>query len=208
MTEPVTPPTLTPPTPADPWALLGLPRSAVVQEDAIRTSFQTAAAAAHPDKACGAADREARTVLFARLNEARATLLSVPARLRALRALEFPGSSETSGVMSGELMDLFARVGAALQAAQQFARKKAQSTSALARALLAPEEMTVQENLQSAAAALDAQTTALRSALPTLDSLRATDLPAAGELLATLLRQASFLEKWQSQVRGAFQSML
>ena len=204
----MTPPTLTPPAPVDPWALLGLPRSAVVEEDAIRASFQTAAAAAHPDKASDPADREARTVLFARLNEARATLLSVPARLRALRALEFPGSSETSGVMSGELMDLFARVGTALQAAQQFSRKKAQSTSALARALLAPEEMTVQENLQSAAAALDAQTTALRSALPTLDSLRATDLPAAGELLATLLRQASFLEKWQSQVRGAFQSML
>lgn len=179
-----------------------------MEEDAIRASFQAAAAAAHPDKATGPEDREARTMLFARLNEARATLLSVPARLRALRALEFPGSGETSGTMSGELMDLFARVGAALQAAQQFSRKKGQATSALARALLANEEMQVQETLQSAASALEEQTTALRASLPELDTLRANDPPAAGEQLSALLRQAAFLEKWQTQVRGAFQGML
>lgn len=182
---------------ADAFQILGLPRTAALSEDDVRAAFQNAAAAVHPDAAADEAERAARTVQFTALNEAFATLTSLPRRLRHLLALQAPSlAAQKSGApMDAAMMDLFSLTAAAVQRAAAVQSRKQQAATALTKALLAGETMQAREQLEAAAHLVDASRTALEASLPHLES------PAA---LAAAAARAGFLEKWQAQLRAAF----
>jgi hypothetical protein len=171
--------------PLDAFAELGLPRSTVVDEQEMARRFDELSRARHPDAGGDPSS-------FARLAEARRLLSSTALRWRHLLELEHPGT-RLDGALPPALMDVFASLGPALQAAQDLERRKAAASSALARALLAPEEMRQRESLESTAATLAAQLDAV------IESARSWDGTAVP--LAAWAREAAFLEKWQSQVR-------
>ncbi len=181
----------------DAFALLGLPRQAVLTEDEVRAAFQKAAAAVHPDSAADDSERSARTAEFTALNEAAAVLSSLPRRLRHLLELEFPDTAarKSGAPMDGAMMELFSVTAAAVQRAATVQSQKREAGTALARALLAKSEMQAQEELEAASLKVEAALAALESELPSL-----TD--EAG--LASAAARAGFLEKWQAQLRTAF----
>jgi len=185
----------------DAFALLGLPRQSVLTEDEVRAAFQKAAAAAHPDSAADEAERAARTAQFTALNEAAATLASLPRRLRHLLELESPDTAaqKTGAPMDSAMMELFSTTAAAVQRAAAVQSQKRQAATALARALLAGQEMQAQEALEAAMQKVASARAALEAELPGL---------SGGAALASAAARAGFLEKWQGQLRAAFAGFL
>ena len=181
----------------DAFALLGLQRRAMVSADEVRAAFQKAAAAVHPDGA-GEEERERRTVDFAALNEAQATLTSLPQRLRHLLTLEFPDTAvaRTGAVMDNATMELFSIVAHAVQRAAAVQAKNQKAATALAKAMLSGEEMEARESLESATQQVEAARTALESKLE--------ECEGDAEKLRSCAARAGFLEKWQAQLRAAF----
>ena len=98
-----------------------------------------------------------------------------------------PGEKHDAG-LDQALMDLFSKVGAAVQTTRHLLAKKSAASSALAKALLAEEEFRAQESLQAVLAELNRAETSL-----TLD----TSDPAELRRLYTTL---SFLDKWRRQI--------
>lgn len=169
----------------DAFAELGLPRSPVINEDAVARQFDALSRERHPDAGGEAA-------AFARLGEARAILLSPAKRLRHLLTLLFP-TEKLDGPLPPPLLDLFAALGPDLAAAKDVLARKASAASALSRALLAPQEMALREKLEARAESLAARQAALLD-----EASRWEGQPAS---LAALAREAAFLEKWQAQLR-------
>lgn len=132
----------------DPFALLGLDRRPAVEPDQVDAAFARLAAECHPDGPHPDHER------FAALNAAAATLRDVPARLRAL--IPEGSFAEHAGTrqLSIDLTNVFVSCGEAASAAGSFLKKRAASQSAIARALLAGEEIAVLDALQSALAQL------------------------------------------------------
>ena len=182
----------------DAFALLGLPRRALLSADEVRAAFQKAAAAVHPDGAGDDSERAARTAQFAGMNEAQATLTSLPQRLRHLLSLEFPEASAVSAgvVMDGAMMELFSTVAAAVQRAAAAQSRKQKAATALAKAMLAGEEMEARESLEAATREVEAERSALEGELAGCE--------ADAEQLRSCAARAGFLEKWQAQLRAAF----
>jgi hypothetical protein len=187
----------------DAFALLELPRRASLSSGEVRGAFQRKGAALHPDGA-GEERRAQRTDDFSTLNEAQAILTSLPRRLRHLLELEYPGtaSAKTGAAMDDEMMDLFSVTGSAVQTASAVQSKKQKASTALARAMLAGEEMQAQEILETATQKVEAARQKLETELTELDALRETGGDAAAKLQSCAAR-AGFLEKWQAQLRGA-----
>ena len=96
--------------------------------------------------------------------------------------------------MSDELMDLFAGVGGALQAADGLITKRQATTTAVARALLAKEEVAVQRALMGAGGQLMARRQQVEGGLAEIGLEERAQLVEAWHEL-------SFLEKWQRQVQ-------
>jgi curved DNA-binding protein CbpA len=187
----------------DAFALLDLPRRASLSGEEVRAAFQRKGAALHPDGA-GEEERARRTAEFAALNEAHAILSSQPRRLRHLLELGYPGAAaaKTGAVMDGEMMTLFSSVGGAVQEAAAVQSRKQKASSALARAMLAGEEMKAQEALETATQGVEAAREKLDAELAEWDTGDAGDGGAAK--LQSCAARAGFLEKWQAQLRGAF----
>jgi curved DNA-binding protein CbpA len=186
----------------DAFALLGLPRRAVLNPDEVRAAFQKVAAAVHPDAAVDDEDRARRTAEFSALKEAQAILTSLPQRLRHLLALEYPDTSSARAgiVLDGAMMDLFSSVATAVQRAAAVQAKKQKAASALTKAMLAGEEMEARESLESAVQQVESARSALEAELPIAAA-------SAGALQSCAAR-AGFLEKWQAQLRVAFAGFL
>lgn len=189
----------------DAFALLGLPRRASMNADDVRAAFQRTGSQSHPDGAGDVAERTQRTADFAALNEAYAVLGSLPRRLRHLLELEYPdtAATKTGVVMDGAMMDLFSITGAAVQAATTVQAKRQKAATAIARAMLAADEMLAQEALESAARLVEAARAALETEIEELDRLREAGVNVAARLQSCAAR-AGFLEKWQAQLRAAF----
>jgi curved DNA-binding protein CbpA len=190
---------------ADAFALLGLPRRAMLSPEDVRAAFQRAGAENHPDNATTADDRTRRTAAFAALNDAHAVLSSLPRRLRHLLELEHPepAASPRGAVMEPGMMELFSAVGAAVHAANAVQRKGRNAGTALARALLAKEEMQAQETVEAATRHVEAARQALEAELRQIDAARDAG-QTDGSQLGSCAARAGFLEKWQAQLRAAF----
>ncbi len=171
--------------PLDAFAELGLPRTAALDADTLARAFDALSRERHPDAGGDA-------TAFARLTTARDTLATPSRRWRHLLELLAPGT-KLDGALSPALMDLFAQLGPALAAGKAALERKNAATSALARALVAGDELRAREALE----ALAARTDALRAGLDARAAAWQSDIQA----LAALAREAAFLEKWHAQAR-------
>lgn len=188
----------------DAFALLGLPRRAVLLADEVRAAFQQAAAACHPDAAADEVERAARTRRFQQLNEASRRLVPVASRLRHLLALENPELEVSRAALMDEpLVALFTAVGGAVGEAADWVQRRQAAHTFLARAGLAAREIQVQEKLEAAGAALREARAALEEALERADAARAGG-QTQWEVLGPLGQRAAFLEKWQAQLEAAW----
>jgi curved DNA-binding protein CbpA len=174
----------------DCFALLGLPRTAQLDESTLQAAWHERSRAAHPDQPGGSA------VLAAEINAAYETLLAPEKRLKHL--LDLHQVPWRAIPISAELMSLFSQLGPLLQKAAALAKKKQQASSALVKALLANEEMTLREALETLGVEIETRRETLIAGLP------ADDLEQIQVAQATL----SYLAKWQAQVREALLVMM
>lgn len=179
----------------DAFALLDLPRLAALDEDEIQQRHHARIADVHPDKATNDEDRDEFSKRSSELNQAAQTLKNPVTRLRHLLDLLAPGEKHDAG-LDPDLMELFAEVGAAVQNAQQLQKKKAEATSALAKALLADEEMQAQESLQSALGEVTQMEAGLDLEISAIDDLR------------RVYTKLSFLDKWRRQLNDGLLALI
>lgn len=182
------------------FALLGLPRVAALDADLLQKAWLEASRKAHPDQPDGDAAKAAE------INAAYETLQAPEKRLKHLLELyEVPWRAVP---IDEAMMTLFGRVGAALQKVSAFLKRREQATSALAKALLAPEEMKLREELEDAGTLLEEKKQQVLAPLPSLDArLAEGESSAAGELQVLQARLA-YLTKWQAQIREALLGMM
>ncbi len=178
------------------FALLGIPRHAAIDDEALKTRYHELAGEIHPDKASDPAQKEELVERSAQLNLAWKTLSNSASRIRHLLELIAPNSATGDAGLSEELMQLFASVGSTIQKADSFLSKRKGATSALAKALLAEEEVEVQTQLQSTLGAVT-------QAQEMMD-LGTGDV---GEL-RQIYTKLSFLEKWQQQLNERILALL
>ncbi|MFC4995178.1 J domain-containing protein [Rubritalea tangerina] len=170
-----------------PFATFSLPPSLLVDEDQLQNLYRDLAAQHHPDKG-------GERSTFDQINRAYQTLKSPSKRLQAYMEatnIEF----DSRGAVSNHLMDLFMQVGSLLQNTDAFIRKKSSANSALAKALLEPESMHLQDQLTLLIHSVE-------SSLNTLTETLSESPPP--ETLPQTFRDLSFLEKWHAQLQQRY----
>lgn len=172
----------------DPFERLGLEKRLAISEQELREAFRAAGKREHPDAGGSGED-------FSALQEAFSQLSSPSRRLRAW--LECRGmTGEERGSISPELLDLFAKVGVAIQKADVVTKRRENALSSLAKALLEPEVQAAREllelTLDEVAAALQAQ----EALFPAIES-------GNGDPWLTA-RDLAFLGKWQAELKSRF----
>ena len=115
----------------DAFSLFSLERRPLIDEAALKEKYLRLAAMRHPDLVDGDDEK------FHLLQDAYKTLREPAARLRHLAELEFPGGGSQSE--SAPHAELFMSAGSAVQAAKAIFLRSEDTTTALARALLAPD---------------------------------------------------------------------
>ena len=178
----------------DHFAALAQPRRPWLDPEALRESFQRAAARHHPD--AGGGDGH-----FAALNAAHNILREPASLLRHLIELEAPDLLTRAAPIPSDLADLFMQLAAARRLLESFQKKHAAAASPLARALLAAEKAALLRALETARACLTAAHAAALAELRALDAAWAARAAAEWEHLATLLARFAFLAKWSAQLR-------
>ena len=182
------------------FALLGLPRVAALDPEALQQAWLEASRSAHPDQPGG------DTVRAAEINAAYDTLQTPEKRLKHL--LDLHQVPWRTVPIDDVMMALFGQLGPALQSVTTFLKRRQSATSALAKALLAPEEMRLREELEALGLTLDSERNALLETLPAFDSrFNAGDTTALSDLQILQARLA-YLGKWQAQVREALLSLM
>ena len=178
----------------DCFELLGLPPRASLDEAELQTAYLAATKTAHPDQTTG----DAR--LSADLNAALETLKSPVTRLKHL--IDTRSSLGWRAIpLEAGLMSLFEKLGPLLQQSATFLSRKQAASSALAKALLASEEMILRESLESLNEAIEEEWQRLESALPSCDvRLAEGDATVWPELQAQQAKFA-YLTKWRAQIR-------
>ncbi|MFN0078112.1 MAG: J domain-containing protein [Prosthecobacter sp.] len=182
------------------FALLGLPRAAALDLEALQQAYRDASRSAHPDQPGGATARAAE------INAAYETLQTPEKRLKHL--LDLHQVPWRAVPIDDAMMALFSQLGPTLQNVAAFLKRRQAATSALAKALLAPEEMRLREQLEALGITLDAERSALLEDLPTFDSrLTSSDATALADL-QTLQARLAYHGKWQAQVREALLNLM
>ncbi len=183
----------------DAFALLGLPRRAALDAEELKAAYVLQSRDAHPDNAGGDAARSME------LNAAYELLKEPENRLKHLLELEGGEAGAAWGTipMTDSLMTVFTRLSALLPRVDAWVKKRDASSSALAHALLASEQMTIQEEVEAVLAEVEDRRAELLASLPEVDGQRAQDAPAAIQLMRTLRAQFAYLGKWRAQAREA-----
>ncbi len=177
----------------DHFAALAQPRRPWLDPEALRESFQRAAAQHHPDIAGGGEER------FAALNAAHIILREPAARLRHLLELAAPERLSGAAPIPPSLGVLFMELATLRGNLKSFWEKESTTASPLVRALLAAEKFALRHLLALALVRLaDAHDTALAE-LRALDA--AWPASAALDALAPLQARFAFLAKWTAQLR-------
>ena len=182
------------------FALLGLPRVAALDAEALQQAWLTASRSAHPDQPGGDATRSAE------INAAYETLQTPEKRLKHL--LELHQVPWRAVPIDHAMMALFGQLGPVLQNIAAFLKRRQAASSALAKALLAPEEMHLREQVEALGTTLDAERSALLETLPTFDAHPNSGDTEALADLQSLQARLSYLGKWQTQVREALLSLM
>lgn len=182
------------------FALLGLPRAAALDPEALQQAWLAASRAAHPDQPGGDAAQAAE------INAAHETLQSPEKRLRHL--LELHQAPWRAVPIDDTMMAIFSQLGPLLQSVAGLLKRRQTAASALAKALLAPEEMRLREQLEELGTQLEAQRSSLLAELPALDSRLGSGDTATLTDLQTLQAKLAYLSKWQTQIRESLLSLM
>lgn len=180
----------------DCFAILGLPRVASLNEEALRNAYAQKSKVAHPDH--GGSEVEA-----AKVNAAYETLRAPEKRLKHLLELAGPEDAKAWRTvrLDDAMMNLFSALGKALELSAMFLERKAGAQSAIAKALLANEEMQHRETIERIGFDIDQRKTELEQQLPMLDSGLAKSDISAWSRLAAMQAKLAYLARWQMQVR-------
>jgi curved DNA-binding protein CbpA len=176
------------------YQVLGLAERLDVSEDALAVAFREAGKRLHPDAGGGEGD-------FNGLQQAREILASPSKRLRhwmELRGIVL----DPRGAVSAGLMDFFAEIGAATQAAEAVIRKREAARSALAKALLENEIQMAREAVEALQGRIGVRICEACAGFAELEET------PDGEVAARLARDLAFLEKWRAALRAMFSRLV
>ena len=179
----------------DCFAILRLPRAASLDEETLRQAYAEKSRAAHPDHG-------GDETLAAETNSAFETLRAPEKRLKHLLEIAAPDNAKQwrTVPLDDAMMSLFSKLGAALEASAKFLERKTKAQSALAKALLANEEMQHREVLEQIGFEIEGRRSELENQLPALDALLANHDESAWPQLAAMQAKFAYLSKWQTQV--------
>lgn len=172
----------------DAFAILHLPRRPWLDSNEVRSAFQSAAAAAHPDRG-GTEERSAE------VSRAYEVLRDPASRLRHWLSLQTPAASIPS-IPPPDLMDCFQPVAAQLRLLKEAAQRHATATSALERAGVIAEMRSAQKFLGE----LNQRREELLAPLKEIGGEASAEV--VGQLAATAGKLA-FIDKWIAQLREA-----
>ncbi len=167
--------------------LLSQPENAHLDLDALTESYTALASEHHPDKG-------GDELKFNEINTAYQTLKSPSQRLKHLMELA-EINYDKRGTVSNHLMNTFMSTGETLQKADTFIKKKQAATSALAKALLEPQTIDIQESISQQIDNIEQQQQ---------QTLANTTSPDHYEISS---RDLAFLEKWQAQLKQRYASL-
>lgn len=180
----------------DCFDVLGLPRRASLTEDALHLAYTSRSRATHPDH--GGTEEAA-----AQVNAAYETLRTPERRLKHL--LEIAGPEEARAwrtvPLDDGMMAVFGKLGKTMDDSHKFIERKAKAQTALAKALLAGEEMNLREALEGIGFEIQDRRDALERELPEIDSALAGGEVDGWKRLAAIQARLAYLGRWQSQVR-------
>jgi len=176
--------------------ILHLSPCLALTDEALREAFREAGKTAHPDAGGGEGE-------FAALREAHATLASPSRRLK--HWLELHGvSPDPRGTIGNTLMDLFSTVGSATQKAEALIRKREETKSILARAMIEGETQICRDDVENAISQVEAFITRECSIFPELETATELDLAAVSQVV----RDLAFLEKWKASLRSCYSRLV
>lgn len=179
----------------DHFSILALPRRPWLEPAEIKDAFHRLAAERHPDSPGG--DAEA----FARTNAAWQILREPASRLRHLLELEFSTLDLASPPLPSSLADAFMDLAALLRALEDFRRRQAAASGALASALLAEDRAKLERRLRTALTRIDAVIARALEEVRTIDASWLLRDESIAERLSALQRELTFAEKWSTQLR-------
>jgi curved DNA-binding protein CbpA len=180
----------------DCFAVLGLPRAAVMVESALHRAYTEHSRLAHPDH--GGSEAAASQV-----NAAFETLRSPEKRLKHLLELDGPEDAKAwrTVPLDDAMMSLFSGLGKAMEDTAKFLERKAKAGSALAKALLANEEMRHRETLERIGFEIEERREDMEAGLMALDATFANPDLDGWKQLAAMQARFAYLARWQAQVR-------
>lgn len=181
------------------FAILGLRESLTLDSGEVEASWQSSTLEEHPDSASGS--EETRAV---EINQARATLLIPVDRLGHWLRLKL-GEFEPNRSIDPELMDLFASIHSALEAADSVISRHQEATTALTKAFLAKEAVDAQLSVQEQMAGINSLK---QSIIETFPELEAAAESGDFEVAKRNLGQLKFLTKWEQQCQARLLSLL
>jgi curved DNA-binding protein CbpA len=177
------------------FAALELPARPWIEPEVLKEAFHRLGAARHPDAPGGEADA------FSTVNAAWQVLRDPAQRLRHL--LELEGAPAASTQIPPTLADTFMSLAALRRRLDDFVKRQAAASGALAKALLASERTDLGLDLRSTLTQLDEciaqalqEVRAIDAAWPARDAATITRLAISQQSLA-------FLGKWSDQLREA-----
>lgn len=188
------------------FSALGFPPSLVLDESKIESAWRdrtrhVSGSAESPDPAAGGTGKDLDLTL---LHEARSVLLDPGKRIA--HWLELSGVAiSRAAAMDPDLMDLFGSLGETLSRTDDFLSRHRSTSSAVGRALLTREAVSVQLELQEKMQVIQKMKQDTVSAFPSLEAEG-----KAGEYshaVATWQR-LRFLGKWESQCQERLLSLL
>lgn len=183
------------------FARLGEERRPWLDPERVKKRFHALSREQHPDQQAAGSNGETDAA-FARLNAAQAALRDPKARLRCLLEIEFPEVKVSGPATVPEtLADLFAPIHELLKKIDALLAKKAGAPSALARALLAREELALQEAAQERLGLLETLSAQASEELQAFDARWEPRPPDAAGRLLDFYQRFAYLSRWTEQLR-------
>ncbi len=185
----------------NPFAFFELEPGPAPDLDALKERFARATGETHPDKFQQAPEPErlAAEARYAEMNRAYQTLIDPRARLLALYELTKGEKPRDVQRIPPGTMDLFKEVGEICRQLDDFLERKRTTESALARAGLMGEELTLQDALMTLGGKLGTFGATLETDLAALDARwRGGDRDL--NALEAVYRKYSYLARWKQQL--------
>ncbi|WP_138088048.1 J domain-containing protein [Phragmitibacter flavus] len=180
----------------DGFQMLGLKRSASMDEEVLQQAYAKLSREEHPDH--GGSDATAAAV-----NQAFETLRVPELRLKHL--LELAGPEEVKAwrtvPLDDGMMTIFGRLGAMLQKASAMAVKLEGARSALVKALLADGVLKLRDELEQLGMEIAGKKEEMEAQLADLDGRLETGEQEAWKELASLQARFAYLGRWRGQIR-------